>query len=290
MPRQPRRQEKEAVSPERSGKLFVSGSVSFDSFSTSHLLNPPSLFFASPQNNARLHLHFAPPLPPSYPSTSKTCKHTHTHARSRATTAASSAAAGGGGFGGGSSAAAAAAAGGKGGSAASAAAAGGRKMLQFYTVPDLTFSRPLGVVSFFHRGGEETGRKEKFSRRRRRVFLLTFNLQYRKFFLLLHSKTRQKHAKNTPKTERVPPGRHLLLRSGHRQPVHLRFSDPVRAPAHAAADAADAAADAREAAAAARRDAAAGPLARGDDEAHGERCLAGADVDLKGRRRRGGIQ
>ena len=79
--------------------------------------------------------------PPPYPSKPP-------HSPKKRDTAASAAGAGGGGFGGGSAAAAAAAAGGKkGGSTASAAAAGGRKMLQlYYANPDLTFSRPLGVV------------------------------------------------------------------------------------------------------------------------------------------------
>jgi hypothetical protein len=198
-------------------------------------------------------------------------------------TAASAAGAGGGGFGGGSAAAAAAAAGGKkGGSAASAAAAGGRKMLQlYYANPDLTFSRPLGVV----RWRDETT-FDGFERERERVSgarrLLTFHS--RKIKKIKKTKTFSSSTRNA-KTERVPPGRLVLLRPGHREPLHFGVSE--RAPAHAAADAAAREAAAAAASAAAAREAAAGLLPRalrGDGDPHGERCLAGADGDLKNTR------
>jgi hypothetical protein len=212
--------------------------------------------------------------PPPYPSKPP-------HSPKKRDTAASAAGAGGGGFGGGSAAAAAAAAGGKkGGSAASAAAAGGRKMLQlYYANPDLTFSRPLGVVRWRDEttfDGKERERERVSGARR----LLTFHSRKIKKTKTFSSSTRN------AKTERVPPGRLVLLRPGHREPLHFGVSE--RAPAHAAADAAAReAAAAAAASAAAAREAAAGLLPRalrGDGDPHGERYLAGADGDLKKKR------
>jgi len=155
-------------------------------------------------------------------------------------------------------------------------------MLQlYYANPDLTFSRPLGVV----RWRDETT-FDGFERERERVSgarrLLTFHS--RKIKKIKKTKTFSSSTRNA-KTERVPPGRLVLLRPGHREPLHFGVSE--RAPAHAAADAAAREAAAAAASAAAAREAAAGLLPRalrGDGDPHGERCLAGADGDLKNTR------